>query len=158
MPILALPTTDKDLVVCSDASRSGLGCVLMQEDHVIAYASWQLKIYEQNYPTHDLELAAVVFTLKIWRYYLHGVHYEVFIDYQSLKYLFSQEDMNLRQTRWLEFLKDYDVHFQYHLKKANIVANALSRRPYSTLNCLLHCPVTCVRAPKVGALSGHLGD
>jgi len=87
-PILALPTTNKDFVVYSDASRSGLGYVLMQEDRVIAYASRQLETLERNYPTHNLELAAVVFTLKISRHYLYGVHCEVFIDHQSLKYLF----------------------------------------------------------------------
>ena len=70
-----------------------------------------MKAHELNYPTHDLELAAVVFAFKIWRHYLYGVRCEVFTDHQSLKYLFSQKDLNLRQTRWLEFLKDYDVHF-----------------------------------------------
>ena len=111
----------------SDASRSRLGCVLMQEGRVIIYASRQLKTHERNYPTHDLELAAVVFTLKIQRHYLYGVRCEVFTDHQSLKYLFSQKDLNLRQTRWLEFLKDYDVHFPYYSGKANVVADALSR-------------------------------
>jgi len=101
--ILALPSTD--------ASRSGLGCVLMQEGRVIAYALRQLKTHEQNYPIHYLELAVVVFALKIWTHYLYGVYCEIFIDHQSLKYLFSQKDLNLRQTRWLDLLKDYDVHF-----------------------------------------------
>jgi len=87
--MLALPTMDQDFVVYSDASRSGLGCVLMQESRVIAYASRQLKMHEQNYPTHDMELAAIVFALKIWRHYLYGVRCEVFTDHQSLKYLFS---------------------------------------------------------------------
>ena len=137
MPILALPTTDKDFVVYSDASRSGLGYVLMQEGRIIAYASRQLKTHEQNYPTHDLELVAVMFALKIWRHYLYGVRFEVFTDHHSLKYLFSQKDLNLRQTRWLEFLNDYDVHFQYHPGKANVVADASSRRPYPTLGYLL---------------------
>ena len=80
-PILALPTTDKDFVVYSDASRSGLECVLMQEGHVVAYASRKLKTHKRNYPTHDLELATVVFALKIWRHYLYGVCYEVFTDH-----------------------------------------------------------------------------
>ena len=124
----------------SDASRNGLGCVLMQDGHVIAYASQQLKTHERSYPTHDLELAAVVFALKIWRHYLYGVRCEVFTDHQSLKYLFSQKDLNLRQTRWLEFLKDYDIHFQFHPGKANVVADALSRRPYSTLSGLIVLP------------------
>jgi len=100
-PILALPNTDQDFIVYSDASRSGLGYVLMQESRVITYASRQLKTHERNYPTHNLELAVVVFALKIWRHYLYGVCCEVFTDYQSLEYLFSQKDLNLRQTRWL---------------------------------------------------------
>jgi len=138
--ILSLPTTDKDFVVYTDASRSGLGCVLMQEDRIIAYPSWQLKTHERNYPTYDRELAAVVFVLMYWRHYLYKVHCEVFTDHQSLKYLFSQKDLNLRQTRWLEFLKDHDIHFQYHPRKANVVADALSHRPYPVPKCLLTLP------------------
>ena len=90
-------------MVYSDASRNGLGCVLMQDGQVIAYASRLLKTHKQNYLTHDLELAAVVFALKIWMHYLYGVRCEVFTNRQSLKYLFSQKDLNLRHTRWLEF-------------------------------------------------------
>jgi len=97
----------------------------MQKGKVIAYASRQLKPHEKNYPTHDLELPVVMFTLNIWRHYLYGVHCEVFTDHHSLKYLFSQKDLNLRQTRWLEFLKEYDVNFQHHPSKANVVADAL---------------------------------
>jgi len=123
-PILPLPTTNKDFMVYSDVCKSGLGYVPMQEDRVIAYASGQLKTHEQNYPAYDLELTAVVFALKIWSHHLYGVHCEVFNDHQSLKYLFLQKDLNLRQTRWLEFLKDYNVHFQYHPGKANVLANA----------------------------------
>ena len=88
-PTLTLRTTDKDFVVYNDASRNGLGCVLMQESRVVAYASQQLKTHERNYPTHDLELAAVVFAVKIRMHYLYGVCYEVFTNHQSLKYLFS---------------------------------------------------------------------
>jgi len=83
----------------------------MQDDRVIAHVSRQLKIHEWNYPTYDLELAVVVFALQIWRHYLYGVHCEIFADHQSLKYLLSQKDLNLRQIRWLEFLKDYDINF-----------------------------------------------
>ena len=98
-PILALPQEDVGFVVYTDASRNGLGCVLMQNGGVIAYASRQLKDYEKNYPTHDLELAAVVHALKIWRHYLYGNQFELFTDHQSLKYIFSQKELNLRQRR-----------------------------------------------------------
>ncbi|WMV58989.1 hypothetical protein MTR67_052374, partial [Solanum verrucosum] len=113
-PILSLPDGLEGFVVYCDASRVGLGCVLMQNGKVIAYASRQLKVHEKNYPTHDLELAAVVFALKIWRHYLYGVHVDVFTDHKSLQYVFTQKDLNLRQRRWLEFLKDYDMSVHYH--------------------------------------------
>ncbi|XP_073041882.1 uncharacterized protein [Primulina eburnea] len=125
--VLVLPKDGKNFTVYSDASKGGLGCVLMQEGHVIAYASRQLKPYEHNYPTHDLELAAVVFALKIWRHYLYGVKCEVFIDHQSLKYIFTQKELNMRQRRWMELLKDYGLSINYDLGKANKVADALSR-------------------------------
>lgn len=95
---------------------------------MIAYRSRQLKPHERNYLTHDLELVAVVFTLKLWRDYLYGEKFEVFTDHKNLKYLFSQKDLNMRQRRWMEFLKDYDCMIQYHLGKANLVADALSRK------------------------------
>nr|GEX63587.1 retrotransposon protein, putative, Ty3-gypsy subclass [Tanacetum cinerariifolium] len=109
-------------------SKKGLGCVLMQHGKVIAYASRQLKLYEVNYPTHDLELAAIVFALKIWRHYLYGESCDIFTDHKSLKYIFTQRELNMRQRRWLELLKDYDTNIQYHLGKANVVADALSRK------------------------------
>ncbi|KAK9117782.1 hypothetical protein Sjap_016729 [Stephania japonica] len=87
----------KGFEVNTDASKIGLGCVLMQEGKVIAYASRQLKIHEKNYPTHDLELAAVVFALKIWRHYLYGERFVLFTDHKSLKYLFTQKELNMRQ-------------------------------------------------------------
>jgi len=99
----------KEYIVYSDASKNSLGCVLMQEDKVVAYASRQLKPYEKNYPTHDLELTAIVFALKIWRHYLYGVPCKIYTDHQSLKYIFTQKELNLRQRRWLELLKDYDL-------------------------------------------------
>ena len=111
-----------------DASRIGLGCVLMQDGKVVAYASRQLNPHEQNYPTHDLELAAVVFSLKIWLHYLHREKCRIFIDHKSLKYLLTQKDLNLRQCRWLELFKDYDCIIDYHPGKANVVADALSRK------------------------------
>jgi Reverse transcriptase (RNA-dependent DNA polymerase). len=108
-PVLILPDTRKDFMVYCDASRQGLGCVLMQDGHVVAYASRQLRPHEGNYPTHDLELAAVVHALKIWRHYLIGNRCEIYTDHKSLKYIFTQSDLNLRQRRWLELIKDYDV-------------------------------------------------
>ncbi|KAA0060066.1 DNA/RNA polymerases superfamily protein [Cucumis melo var. makuwa] len=106
----------------------GLGCVLMQDGNVIAYASRQLKEHECNYPTHDLELAAVVLALKIWRHYLFGKKCHIFTDHKSLKYIFDQKELNLRQRRWLELIKDYDCTIEYHPGKANVVADALSRK------------------------------
>ena len=121
-------------MVYSDASRQGLSFVLMQNDRVIAYASRQLKKHEENYPTHDLELVAVVFALKIWRHYLYGVPCRIFTNHKSLQYIFTQKELNLRQRRWLELIKDYDCTIEYHPGKANVVANALSRRPKSFLS------------------------
>ncbi|KAI3757501.1 hypothetical protein L6452_05041 [Arctium lappa] len=130
-PILSLPEGSEDFVVFSDASKLGLGCVLMQRGKVIAYASRQLKVHEKNYPTHDLELAAVVFALKLWRHYLYGTKCTLYTDHKSLKYVFDQKELNMRQRRWLELLKDYDCELLYHPGKANVVADALSRKEYS---------------------------
>ena len=94
-----------------------------------------MKPHEENYPTHDLELAAVVFALKIWRHYLYGVKCEIFTDHQSLRYIFTQKELNLRQRRWLELIKDYDLEILYHPGKANVVADALSRKSSSSLAC-----------------------
>ena len=126
--VLTLPEGTEDLVVYSDASYNGLGCVLMQKGKVIAYASRQLKPHKVNYPVHDLELAAVVFALKIWRHYLYGVKCTIYTDHKSLKYFFTQKELNMRQRRWLELLKDYDCEILYHPGKANVVADALSRK------------------------------
>jgi hypothetical protein len=127
-PVLVLPQPEEPYEVYCDASYQGLGGVLMQHKQVVAYASRQLKTHEKNYPTHDLELAAIVFALKIWRHYLYGCTFEVFSDHKSLKYLFDQKELNIRQRRWMEFLKDYDFTLQYHPGKANVVADALSRK------------------------------
>ena len=132
-PVLIQSTSGRDYTVYSDASRIGLGCVLMQDGKVVAYASRKLKPHEQNYPTHDLELAAVVFALKIWRHYFYGEKCRIFTDHKSLKYLLTQKDLNLRQRRWLELLKDYDCIIYYHPGKANVVADALSRKIISAL-------------------------
>ncbi|XP_048635110.1 uncharacterized protein LOC106428537 [Brassica napus] len=127
-PVLVLPRPGIPYEVYTDASGTRLGCVLMQEGQVIAYASRQLRPHEANYPTHDLELAAVVFALKIWRSYLYGEKVKIFTDHQSLKYIFTQADLNLRQRRWMELLADYNLEIAYHPGKANHVADALSRR------------------------------
>lgn len=127
-PILVLPEGNQNFIVYSDASKKGLGCVLMQRGKVIAYASRKLKPYEENYPTHDMELAAVVFALQKWRHYLYGAEFEIFTDHKSLKYLFSQKELNMRQRRWIELLNDFDCQILYHPGKANVVADALSRK------------------------------
>ncbi|KAL0544915.1 hypothetical protein IC582_020045 [Cucumis melo] len=132
-PVLTVPDGSGSFVIYSDASKKGLGCVLMQQGKVVAYASRQLKSHEQNYPTHDLELAAVVFALKIWRHYLYGEKIQIFTDHKSLKYFFTKKELNMRQRRWLELVKDYDCEILYHPGKANVVADALSRKvSYST--------------------------
>ncbi|KAL0539655.1 hypothetical protein IC582_023871 [Cucumis melo] len=127
-PVLTVPDGSGSFVIYSDASKKGMGCVLMQQGKVVAYASRQLKSHEQNYLTHDLELAAVVFALKIWRHYLYGEKIQIFTDHKSLKYFFTQKELNMRQRRWLELVKDYDCEILYHPGKANVVADALSRK------------------------------
>jgi hypothetical protein len=129
-PVLAEPDIEKPFDVYCDASGSGLGCVLMQEGRVIAYASRQLRRHEEHYPTHDLELAAVVHALKIWRHYLLGNICHMYTDHKSLKYIFTQSKLNMRHRRWLELIKDYELEIQYHPGKANVVADALSRKPF----------------------------
>ena len=115
-------------MIYSYASRVGLGCVLMQNGKVIAYGSHQLKDHERNYATHDLKLATIVFPLKLWRHYLFGEQFEVHSDHHSLQYLFSQQDIKMRQRRWLEFIKDYDFAIKYIPEKRNVVADALSKK------------------------------
>ncbi|WVZ76170.1 LOW QUALITY PROTEIN: hypothetical protein U9M48_024167, partial [Paspalum notatum var. saurae] len=129
-PVLAQPDVTKPFDVYCDASGNGLGCVLMQEGRVIAYASRQLRKHEANYATHDLELAAVVHALKIWRHYLLGNTCHIYTDHKSLKYILTQPELNMRQRRWLELIKDYDLEIHYHPGKANVVADALSRRAH----------------------------
>ncbi|GJZ23305.1 putative nucleotidyltransferase, ribonuclease H [Tanacetum coccineum] len=127
-PILALPEGNNDFAVYCDASHQGLGAVLMQREKVIAYASRQLKPNEENYTTHDLELGAVMFALKIWRHYLYGTKCTVFTDHKSLQHILDQKELNMRQRRWLELLADYDCEIRYHSGKANVIADALSRK------------------------------
>ncbi|GJU11481.1 putative reverse transcriptase domain-containing protein [Tanacetum coccineum] len=127
-PILALPKGSEDFIAYCDASKKGLDAVLMQRERVIAYASRQLKIHEKNYTTHDLELGAIVFALKIWRHYLYGTKCTVFTDNKSLQQILNQKELNMRQCHWLELLSDYDCEILYYLGKANVVANALSKK------------------------------
>ena len=134
--VLTLPSGQDEYIVYCDASRQGLGCVLMQHENVIAYASRQLKKHEQNYPTHDLELADVVFALRIWRHYLYGVPCKIFIDHKSLQYLFTQKELNMRHRRWVELIKDYECTIECHPGKANVVVDALSRKSTSSISHL----------------------
>ncbi|GKA20387.1 reverse transcriptase domain-containing protein [Tanacetum coccineum] len=127
-PILSLPDGVEDFIVYCDASNQGLGCVLMQRGKVIAYASRQLKIHEKNYTTHDLELGAVVFALKTWRHYLYGTKSVIYTDHKSLQHIFDQKELNMRQRRWIELFSDYECEIRYHPGKANVVADALSRK------------------------------
>jgi hypothetical protein len=132
--VLGQPDIEKPFDVYCDASGSGLECVLMQDGRVIAYASRQLRQHEEHYPTHDLELAVVVHALKIWRHYLLGNIWHIYTDHKSLKYIFIQSELNMRQSRWLELIKDYELEIHYHPGKANVVADALSRK--ASCHCL----------------------
>ncbi|GJT84571.1 putative reverse transcriptase domain-containing protein [Tanacetum coccineum] len=126
---LAFPEGTEDFVVYCDASHGkGYGAVLMQREKVIAYASRQLKKHEENYTTHDLELGAVVFALRLWRHYLYGTKCTVYTDHKSLQYILDKKELNMRQRRWIELLSDYDCEIRYHPGKANVVADALSRK------------------------------
>jgi len=132
--VLAQLDNSKPYDVYCDASGTGLGCVLMQENRVIPYASRALQPHELNYPTHDLELVAVIHALKSWRHYLMGTHCNIYTEHKSLKYIFIQSDLNMRQRRWLELIKDYDLEVHYHPGKANVIDDALSRKVHC--NCL----------------------
>jgi hypothetical protein len=150
-PLLVLPDVHKPFSVYCDASYTGLGCVLMQEGKVVAYSSRQLKIHEKNYPTHDLELAVVVHALKTWRHYLYGQKCDIYTDHKSLKYIFTQSELNMRQRRWLELIKDYELEIHYHPGKANVAADALSRK--SQVNMLAAHPMLFKLAKEFDKLS-----
>ena len=132
-PILIVLDRGQGYTVYCDSSRARLGCVLMQSGRVVAYGSHQLKNHVQNYPTHDMELAAVVFALKIWHHYLYGEQFEVYLNHKSLKYIFTQWDLNMRQRIWMEFLEDYDFTLHYHPGKANVVVDALNQKSRGAL-------------------------
>nr|GFA14545.1 putative reverse transcriptase domain-containing protein [Tanacetum cinerariifolium] len=127
-PILALPEGSEDFIIYYDASNKGLDVLLMQREKVISYASRQLKVREKNYTTHNLKLGAVVFALKIWRHYLYGTKCRVFTDHKSLQHIIDQKELNMRQRRWLELLRDYDCEIRYHPGEANVIADVLSRK------------------------------
>jgi ribonuclease HI len=158
--VLVLPDVHKPFSVYCDPSYTGLGCVLMQEGKVVAYSSRQLKVHEKNYPTHDLELAAVVHALKTWRHYLYGQKCDIYTDHKSLKYIFTQLELNMRQRRWLELIKDYELEIHYHPGKANVVADALSRK--GQVNMLAAHPMSFELAkefdsPSLGFLNNTQG-
>ncbi|GKD24202.1 putative reverse transcriptase domain-containing protein, partial [Tanacetum coccineum] len=135
-PILTLPDGFEYFIVYYDALNQGLGCVLMQGGKVIAYASRQLKIYEKNYTTHDLELGVVVFALKTWRHYLYGTKSVIYTDHKSLQHIFDHKELNMRQRRWIELFSDYECEIHYHPGKANVVADALSRKERLKPRCV----------------------
>ncbi|GKD64564.1 putative reverse transcriptase domain-containing protein, partial [Tanacetum coccineum] len=108
--------------------RYGLGCVLIQRGKVITYASRQFKIHEKNYTTYDLELGAVVFALKTWRHYLYGTKSVIYTDHKSIQHIFNQKELNICQRIWTELFSDYNCKIRYHLGKANVVVDALSRK------------------------------
>lgn len=125
-----LPREGVDYDIYTDVSFQRLGAVLMQLGRVIAYASRQLKEYETRYLTHDLELAVVIFALKIWKHYLYRAKSNIYTAHKSLKYFFTERELNMRQRRRLELVKDYDCEIKYQPGKANVVAVALSRKAY----------------------------
>jgi hypothetical protein len=128
-PILKVPDMDVEFLVCTNASKEGLGGVLMQEGRVIAYISRKLRRHEENYVTHDWELLAIVYALKVWRHYLVGWKFELRIDHCGLQHIFTQNDLNARRRRWSELLSEYDFEITYIKGTVNRVADALSRRP-----------------------------
>jgi hypothetical protein len=125
-----MPDMEKPFSIYCDALGQRLGCVLMQDGRVVAYASRLLRKPEVNYPTHDLDLAVVVHALKIWRNCLVGKRCKLYMDHKSLKYIFTESNLNLKQRRWLELMKGYDLRINYHPGKANVVADAVSRRSH----------------------------
>jgi hypothetical protein len=133
-PMLAQPDTTKPFNVYCDASGIGLGGVLIQGGRVISYSLRQLSRHEEHYPTHDLELATVVMALRTWHHYLLENVVHIYTDHKSLKYIFTQPDLNMRQRRWLELIKDYEPEVHYYPGMANIVADALSCKAH--YNCL----------------------
>jgi hypothetical protein len=136
--VLVQPDIAKPFDVYCDASGTGLGCVIMQEGRVISNSSHQLRHHEENYPTHDLELAAVVMALRTWRHYLLENVVHIYMEHKRLKYIFTHPDLNMRQRRWLELIKDYELEVHYHPGKANVVVDALSRKAHYNYLPVVH--------------------
>jgi hypothetical protein len=149
--VLVLPEVHKPFSVYCDACYTSLGCVLMQEGRLVAYSSRQLKVHEKNYPINDQELVALVHALKTWRHYLYGQKCDVYTDHKSLKYIFTQSELNMRQQRWLELIKDYELEIHYHPGKANVVADTLSRK--SQVNMMVAHPMPYELAKEFDRLS-----
>jgi hypothetical protein len=129
-PVLAQLDITKSFDVYCDASGTSLGCVLMQDGRLISYSSRQLRHHEEHYPTHDLELIAVVMALRTWQHYLLGNVVHIYTDHKSLKYIFTQLDLNMRQRRWLKLIKNFELEVHYHLRRANVVADTLSHKAH----------------------------
>ena len=132
-PILIVSERGQRYIVYCDASKDGLGYIMIQSGRVVAYGSKQLKNHEKNYPTHDLDLVTIVFALNIWCHYLYGKQFEVFSDHKSLKYIFTHRDLNMRQRKWMKYLEDYDFTLHYHPGKENVMTNALNRKSLGVL-------------------------
>jgi hypothetical protein len=128
--VLPQPDTTKPFEFYCDASSTRLGGVLMQESRVTSYSSRQLRHHEEHYPTHDLELAVVILALRTWRQYLLGKMVHIYTDHKSLKYIFTQPDLNMRQRKWLELIKVYELEVHYYSRKANVIADTLSRKAH----------------------------
>jgi hypothetical protein len=129
-PVLAQPDIMKFIDVYCNISGTGLGCVLMQDGRVITYSSRQLRRHEEHYPTRDLELTTIVLALHMWRHYLLGNMVHIYTDHKSLKYIFTQVDLNMHQRRWLELIMDYYLEVHYHPGKVNVVVHAFSRKAH----------------------------
>jgi hypothetical protein len=139
--VLVQPNIAKSFDWSCDASGTGLGCVLMQGGRVISYSSRQLRCHEENYPIHDFELPAVVLALTTWRHYLFGNIVHIYTDHKSLKYIFTQLDVNMRQRRWLELIMVNELEVHYHSGKANVVADALGCKTHYNYLTTVHSTV-----------------
>jgi hypothetical protein len=148
--VLAQPDNEKPFDVYCDASGTDIGGGLMQDGCAIAYASRQLRRHEEHYPTHDIELLVVVHALKVWRHYLLGNLVHIYTDHKSLKYLLTQPNLNMRQRRWLELIKDYELEIHYHPRKANVMVDALSQQGH--YNHLMIQPLTSCCGPEEPSL------